>query len=110
LDQQLVIALQTQQASSLSVFSTNGIFAAFPCPLPNLICAAILMISMTAGYLLLIETHPELQSESTQADCDNSAADTPLLGTSGTTADAGADLGDHSYGTSNDVATTEKRQ
>lgn len=93
-----------------SVFPSNGIFATFPFLLPNLICAALLLISISAGYFLLIETHPDLQPESTQADWESSTVGTPLLGTSGATADAGVDLRADSYGTFNDVEITEEKQ
>lgn len=87
-----------------SVFFLNGIFAIFQLLLPNFICAALLIMSITAGYLSLMETHPYLRSESTQADLDNSTAETPLLGTSEAIAATGVDLRADSYGTFNDVA------
>ena len=92
-----------------SVFSSNGIFATFPFLLPNLICAVLLMISILAGYLLLIETNPDMQPGSTQADLDNTTAETPLLGTAGATANAGVDLRADSYGTFNNVEITEEK-
>ena len=93
-----------------SAFSPTGLFATFPFLLPNLICASLLMISIVVGYLVLIETHPDIQPGSTQEELDNTNAETPLLGTAGATADAGVDLRADSYGTFNDVQITEEKE
>ena len=93
-----------------SVFPSPGLFATFPFLLPNLICAALLIISILAGYFLLIETHPDMQPGSTQEELDHTTAETPLLGTAGATADAGVDLRADSYGTFNDVEITEEKE
>ncbi len=109
LGHQLVAALQIRRAPLPLFCSLNGIFVTFPFLLPDLICAVLCMTSITAGYLLLIETHPGLRSGSTQAEWDNSTAETSLLDTSEATADTGVDLRADSYGTSNDVAITEEK-
>ena len=94
-----------------SLFSPNGVFAKFPFLLPNLICAALLMVSIIFGYFFLIETHPDLQPWSTQEELDNSTAETPLLATAGATANAdGVDLRSDSYGTFNEVEIDEEKQ
>ena len=68
------------------------------------------MVSIVVGYLILIETHPDMQPGSTQEELDNTNAETPLLGTAGATADAGVDLRADSYGTFNDVEITEEKE
>ena len=93
-----------------AAFSPTGLFATFPFLLPNLICASLLMISIVVGYLILIETHPDMQPGSTQAELDNTNAETPLLGTAGATANPGIDLRADSYGTFNDVEITEEKE
>ncbi|KAF2644605.1 MFS multidrug transporter-like protein [Massarina eburnea CBS 473.64] len=82
-----------------SIISSSGIFAKFPYLLPNLICTGLLVIAMIAGYVLLEETHPDMQPWSTEADLDSSAAETPLLPAQGATANAPANLTTECYGT-----------
>ncbi|MCJ1285627.1 hypothetical protein MMC26_004968 [Xylographa opegraphella] len=86
-----------------ALFSESGIFAQFPYLLPNLVCAALLLMSIIVGLFMLEETHPDLQPWSTKADFENSVADTPLMATVGSIANAGADLRAESYGTFNRV-------
>lgn len=43
------------------MFSANGAFAHFPYLLPNLICAGLMVISMSAGCFFLVETHPQFR-------------------------------------------------
>lgn len=93
-----------------SVFSPTGIFATFPYLLPNLICAALLLISILFGYFLLVETHPDMQEWSTQEELDHTTAETPLMATAGATADAGVDLRAETYGTFNTVDIHEEKQ
>ena len=92
-----------------SVFSSTGIFAHFPFLLPNLICAAILLISILFGYFFLIETHPDMQAWSTQEELDHTTAETPLM-TAGATADYGVDLRSDTYGTFNTVDIRETKE
>ena len=92
-----------------SIFSPTGIFAHFPYLLPNLICAAILLISILFGYFLLVETHPDLQPWSTQEELDHTTAQTPLM-TAGATADYGVDLRADTYGTFNTVDIREAKE
>ena len=91
-----------------SFFSPNSVFATFPYLLPNLICAALLLISIIAGYFYLIETHPDMQPWSTPHDLQHSTAQTPLMATAGATADSGVDLRGDSYGTFNEVSFHEE--
>ncbi|CAF9921327.1 hypothetical protein IMSHALPRED_005149 [Imshaugia aleurites] len=92
-----------------SVFSPTGVFAHFPYLLPNLICAAILLISISFGYFFLVETHPDMQPWSTQAELDHTTAETPLM-TAGATADYGVDLRADTYGTFNTVDISETKE
>ena len=93
-----------------SVFSPTGVFATFPYLLPNIICAALLLISIFFGYFFLIETHPDMQAWSTQKELDNTTAETPLMATGGATADSGVDLRADTYGTFNTVDIHEEKQ
>ena len=90
-----------------SAFPPDGLFATFPFLLPNLICASLLLIAIMAGFVAIEETHPDMQPWSTQADLDNTAAETPLLATAGATADAPANIAAESYGTFNQVQTEQ---
>lgn len=92
------------------VFSPGGIFATFPFLLPNLVCATLLLISILAGYFLLVETHPDMQPWSTQAELETTEAETPLVMTSGAMANDGVDLRAESYGTFNNVDIEEEKQ
>lgn len=92
-----------------SVFSPTGIFANFPFLLLNLICAAILLVSILFGYFFLIETHPDMQPWSTQEELDHTTVETPLM-TAGATADYGVDLRSDTYGTFNTVDISETKE
>ncbi|KAI4149739.1 MAG: hypothetical protein LQ341_001246 [Variospora aurantia] len=92
------------------VFSASGVFGKFPFLLPNLICSALLLVSICMGYFFLIETHPDIQPWSTPEDYENTTAETPLMVTSGAIADAGVDLRQDSYGTFNEVNISEEKR
>jgi len=91
-------------------FPATSIFAKFPYLLPNLICAALLLISILFGYFFLVETHPDMQPHSTQEELDNTTAETPLILTAGATADAGVDLRADTYGTFNTINIHEDKE
>jgi hypothetical protein len=80
-------------------FSSTGLFAKFPYLLPNIICTGLLVIAIVAGYVLLEETHPDMQSWSTQEDLDTTTAETPLLPAQGAMANAPSNLTTDCYGT-----------
>ncbi|KAF2738165.1 MFS general substrate transporter [Polyplosphaeria fusca] len=86
-----------------SLFSPHGIFAKFPFLLPNIICAAMLLVAIAFGYFFLEETHPDKQPWSTQADHEATTAETPLLPAQGANAHPAANLAAESYGTMLDV-------
>lgn len=89
--------------------SPTSVFAVFPYLLPNVVCAVLLLGSIAAGYLFLDETHPDMQPWSTQADLDNTTAETPLMPTAAAPAHAAADLRSESYGTFNAVNVEEEQ-
>lgn len=91
-----------------NIFSRDGIFGQFPYLLPNLICAGLMVISIIAGYVLLHETHPDMQPWSTPADLANTHAETPLIPAQAGTTTAAANLAqESSYGTFNRVDAEE---
>ncbi|KAL8827102.1 MAG: hypothetical protein Q9170_007148 [Blastenia crenularia] len=92
------------------IFSPSGVFGKFPFLLPNLICSALLLISICLGYFFLIETHPDLQPWSTPEELEHTTAETPLIVTSGATADPGVDLRQDTYGTFNTVDIQEEKR
>lgn len=80
-------------------FHRGGIFDSNPYLLPNLVCAALLLGSIVAGYFFLFETHPDMQPWSTQEDLNYTSATTPLIPATGAVNNAAADLTTESYGT-----------
>ncbi|PVI01368.1 MFS general substrate transporter [Periconia macrospinosa] len=88
-----------EPVKNFPAFSPSGVFGRFPYLLPNLICTALLVIAIVAGYVLLDETHPDMQPWSTESDLDKSTAETPLLPAQGATANAAANLTTECYGT-----------
>lgn len=91
-------------------FAPDGLFGRFPFLLPNLICTALLLVSICLGYCFLTETHPDMQPWSTQEEYETTSAETPLMVTSGATADAGVDLRQDTFGTFNAVDITEEKR
>jgi hypothetical protein len=85
------------------LFSPTGMFAKFPYLLPNLICAALLLLSIIMAYFLLAETHLDKQPRGPFETYDAAVARTPLLPAQGATADSAANLTSESYGTFNSV-------
>ncbi|EHA21593.1 hypothetical protein ASPNIDRAFT_214467 [Aspergillus niger ATCC 1015] len=86
-----------------SLFSMNGLFGKFPYLLPNLVCSGLLLCSIISSWILLEETHPDMQPCRMPDDLDHPSVERPLLATAGATANAGADLRAESYGTFNQV-------
>lgn len=62
------------------------------------------------GYLLLLETHPNMQPGMGPSSSQPVLAETPLLATAGALADSGVDLRSESYGTFNAVKIQEKER
>lgn len=86
-----------------AIFSREGIFGHFPWLLPNLICAALMLMSITCGYVWLEETHPDLVDGADPLKHHDVAEQTPMISAAGATADPGVDLRQESYGTFNEV-------
>ncbi|RGP64881.1 hypothetical protein FSPOR_7627 [Fusarium sporotrichioides] len=60
-------------------FPDDSLFQRYPYLLPNLICSGLLLVSIVLGFLLLEETHPDMQTEhvSTVECCPTE--ETPLI-------------------------------
>jgi len=95
-------------ADHLAGFSKDGIFGHYPYLLPNLICAALMLVSVILGQFLLEETHPDMQPWSTPADLAHTEAETPLIPAQASTTTAAANLAHDSYGTFNRVKADEE--
>lgn len=82
-----------------NVFSEDGLFGRFPYLLPNLICAAMLLISILAGYFLLEETHPDMQPRISLPESTYVSEETPLVATADAIKTPAVDLRAETYGT-----------
>ncbi|POS80658.1 MFS transporter [Diaporthe helianthi] len=82
-----------------NVFPEGGLFDRFPYLLPNLICAALLFISIILGYVLLEETHPGMQSQVSLQANTYVSEETPLRETSDAVKRPAVDLRSETYGT-----------
>jgi len=92
-------------------FPRGGIFDKFPYLLPNVICAGLMFVSIIAGYLLLDETHPDMQPWSTPDDLEHTEAETPLIPAQAGTTTAAVNLAqESSYGTFNRVNLDQEEQ
>lgn len=86
-----------------NVFHQDGIFGQFPWLLPNLVCAMMMLASITCGLLWLDETHPDLRKGADPFVHHDIVEQTPMIQAAGATADPGIDLRQESYGTFNEV-------
>ncbi|KAK7721033.1 hypothetical protein SLS64_001327 [Diaporthe eres] len=82
-----------------NVFPEGGLFDRFPYLLPNLICAALLFVSIILGYVLLEETHPAMQSRILLPAETYVSEETPLRETSDAVKRPAVDLRSETYGT-----------
>jgi hypothetical protein len=82
-----------------NVFSQHGLFGHFPYLLPNLLCAAMLLVSILAGYFLLEETHPDMQPRVSLPDDTYISDETPLIATADAIKTPAVDLRAETYGT-----------
>ncbi|KAI1470730.1 MFS general substrate transporter [Daldinia caldariorum] len=80
-------------------FPQGTLFANFPYLLPNLCCAALLMISICLGYFLLEETHPDMVPRVMLPDDTYVSDETPLIETSDAIKQPAVDLRSETYGT-----------
>ncbi|KAI1776864.1 MFS general substrate transporter [Hypoxylon cercidicola] len=82
-----------------NAFPKGSIFADFPYLLPNLCCAALLLISICLGYFLLEETHPDMVPRVMLPDNTYVSDETPLMETSDAIKQPAVDLRSETYGT-----------
>lgn len=82
-----------------NAFPEGGLFDRFPYLLPNLICAALLLVSIVMGYFLLEETLPDMQPRMLLADETYVSEETPLRETSDAIKRPAVDLRAETYGT-----------
>lgn len=75
------------------IFPEDGIFARFPYLLPNLICAGLMLVSVTLGWLLLEET---CQREASSKDAEGQKL---IARDSQSTLSAGVQVTQEGYGT-----------
>ncbi|KAG9230780.1 major facilitator superfamily domain-containing protein [Amylocarpus encephaloides] len=80
-------------------FSEDGLFARFPYLLPNLLCSGLLLISIIAGYLLLEETHPDMQPRILLPGSACASDETPLMATADAVRTPAVDSRAERYGT-----------
>ncbi|KAK3997394.1 major facilitator superfamily domain-containing protein [Cladorrhinum sp. PSN332] len=80
------------------LFPAGSLFQRFPYLLPNLICAALLLVSILAGYFLLEETHPDMQPRIFLPEDTFLSENTPLIETSDAMKRPAVDLRDDNYG------------
>ncbi|GAP86284.1 putative major facilitator superfamily transporter [Rosellinia necatrix] len=80
------------------IFTQQSLFAKFPYLLPNIICAALLLISIILGWFLLEETHPDMQPRVMLPGNTYASDETPLLETSDALKKSPVDLRSGIYG------------
>jgi Major Facilitator Superfamily len=85
------------------LFPKHGFFSRFPWALPNLVCAALMLVSIVATYFFLDETHPDFKKDANPFVYRAIREQTPMITAAGATADPGVDLRQESYGTFNEV-------
>ncbi|KAI1083497.1 MFS general substrate transporter [Whalleya microplaca] len=94
-------------ASFPNAFPKGTLFADFPYLLPNLLCAALLLVSIVLGYFLLQETHPDMQPRVLLPDNTYVSDETPLIETSDAIKQPAVDLRSETYGTFRDRSSVE---
>lgn len=83
-----------------NAFPKGSLFDRFPYLLPNLVCGALLFVSIVMGFILLEETHPDMQPYPLPADTYVSE-ETPLIATSDALKLPAVDLRAETYGAIN---------
>ncbi|EHK22160.1 uncharacterized protein TRIVIDRAFT_169779 [Trichoderma virens Gv29-8] len=82
-----------------NAFPKGSLFERYPYLLPNLLCAALLFISIIMGFFLLEETHPDMQPRVLLPADTYVSEETPLLETSDAIKRPAVDLRAETYGT-----------
>ncbi|KAI0406856.1 major facilitator superfamily domain-containing protein [Xylaria palmicola] len=80
------------------IFTQRSWFTTFPYLLPNVICSALLLVSIILGWWLLEETHPDMQPRVMLPDTTYATDETPLLETSDALKQPPVDLRSGTYG------------
>jgi hypothetical protein len=82
-------------------FSAGGIFGRFPYLLPNLVCSALMVLSVIAAWIFMEETHPDKQPPRATDIPHRQSISTgrPLFPAQPTSTGAGANIEHESYGT-----------
>ena len=80
-------------------FPVGSLFERYPYLLPNLVCAALLFVSIVMGIFLLEETHPDMKPRVLLPADTYLSEETPLLETSDAMKRPAVDLRDETYGT-----------
>lgn len=82
-------------------FSADGVFGRFPYLLPNLICSALMVLSVVAAWIFMEETHPDKQPPRAADIPPRQSISTgrPLFPAQPTSTGAGANIEHESYGT-----------
>lgn len=80
-------------------FPVGSLFERFPYLLPNLLCAALLLVSMILGVFFLKETHPDMQPRVLLPDDTYVSDETALMETSDAIKRPAVDLRAETYGT-----------
>ena len=81
------------------LFPAGSLFERCPYLLPNLLCAALLFISIVLGIFLLEETHPDMQPCQLRPADAFVSEETPLIETSDAIKRPAVDLRSETYGT-----------
>lgn len=84
-----------------NVFPKGGLFERFPYLLPNLLCAALLALSIVLGFFLLEETHPDKRPRVLLPADTYVSEETPLIETSDAMKRPAVDLRSETYGAIN---------
>lgn len=79
-------------------FPRGSLFERFPYLLPNLLCALLLLVSIVLGFLLLDETHPDMQPRASLPADTYVSEETPLMETSDAMKRPAVDLRAENYG------------
>ncbi|KAI0521452.1 major facilitator superfamily domain-containing protein [Xylaria bambusicola] len=79
-------------------FPENSVFTKFPYLLPNVLCAALLLVSIVLGVACLEETHPDMQPRVRRPNDTYVTDETPLLETSDALKQPAVDLRAETYG------------
>lgn len=91
-----------------NAFPKGSLFERYPYLLPNLLCAALLFISILMGIFLLEETHPDMQPRILLPADTYVSEETPLLETSDAMKRPAVDLRAETYGTIRDSSSSSE--